>query len=82
MELASASMAAASMLTQNVAAMQASIAAVGQNPTPGGIAAQAQASLLPQISTSVLKTALSTEATTAAQLTQMISQGSGVNILA
>jgi hypothetical protein len=82
MDLASTSMAAAGMLNQNVAALQATISAVGQNPTAGGAAAQAQVSLLPQISTSVLKTSLSIEATTGAQLAQMISQGSGVNILA
>jgi len=81
MDLSSASI-AASTLTQNVAALQNAIGAVGQNPTAGGVAAQAQAGLLPQIGTSVLKTALASEATTAAQLTQMISQGSGVNILA
>ena len=82
MELASASQAAASMLTQTVAAMGATLAAAGQNPSPGTAAAKSQAAVLPQIATSVLKTSLNIEATTAAQLTQMISQGSGVNILA
>jgi hypothetical protein len=82
MELASASMAAAGMLNQSVAALQASISTVGQNPSAGGAAALAQATILPQISTSVLKTSLSIEATNGAQLAQMISQGSGVNILA
>ncbi|GEM_PF-1764504 len=82
MELASASMAAANMLNQNLTALQATISAVGQNPTAGGVAAQAQAANLPQISTSVLKTSLSIEASTGAQLAQMISQGSGIDIQA
>jgi len=81
-DLASTSLAAASMLNQNVAALQSTIAAVGQNPTAGVASAQAQTSLLPQISTSVLKTSLAIEATTGAQLAQMISQGSGIDIKA
>lgn len=82
MELASTSNAAVGMVNQNVATLQATISAVGQNPTVGGAVAQAEAAILPQISTSVLKTSLSIEATTGAQMAQMISRGSGVNILA
>jgi len=81
-DLAATSLAAAGMLNQNVAALQSTLAAVGRNPTPGGAAAQAQAAVLPQISTSVLKTALALEASTGAQLAQMISQGSGIDIQA
>jgi hypothetical protein len=75
-------MAAAGMLTQNIAAAQAAIAPAGQNPTPAAASAESQAAVRPQISASVLKASLSIEATTAAEMSQMISQGSGVNILA
>ena len=63
-------------------ALQSAIAAVGQNRPPAAPHAQAQAAVQPQISTSVLKTALAIEATTGAQLAQMISQGSGIDIKA
>ena len=82
MELASASMAAANTLTQTMGALQSAIGAAGQNPTAAGAAALAQGAVQPQIATSVLKMSLNIEATTAAQLTQMISQGSGIDIKA
>ena len=81
-QIASASAAAANMITQSYAAIGAAVSATAQDPSAASISAQSQVNVQTQIGTSVLKTALSIEATTAAQLTQMISQGAGINIQA
>ena len=81
-DLNSTSLGAAGMVAQNYAALGSAVAAAGQNPSGATASAQSQADSLAQISVSVLKKALDIEATTAAQLTQMISQGAGINIQA
>jgi hypothetical protein len=82
MDLTSTSMAAAASLNQTYAALGNAIAAVGQNPSAGTVVAQSQAATQTQIGMSVLKQSLSIQADTGAQLSQMISQGSRVDIQA
>ncbi len=82
MDLTSTSLAAAATVSQNYAALGTAISAVGQNPSGGTVSAQSQAAALTQISVSVLKQSLSIQTDAAAQLTQMISQGSRVDIQA
>ncbi len=82
MDLASTSLAAASAVTQNYATLGSALAVTGQNPSGNTVSAQDQASTQTQISISVLKQSLAIQATTGAQLAQMISQGSGIDIKA
>lgn len=76
MSLSAVSLGAAGMVTQALAAQGSAIAANGQDPTSGGVSAQGQAGVQAQFAVSVLKTSLEFQASTAAQLVQMISQGS------
>ena len=82
MDLSSSSLGAAGALAQNYAALGSAIAASGQNPSAGSAGALSQADAQTQIGMSVLKKSLQIEATTAAQLTQMINAGAGINIQA
>ena len=82
MDLSAVSMGAASAVTQNFAAMGSAIQAVGQNPTPAGAAALSSAATPDTFAVGVLKQTLATQASTGAQLAQMIGGGSGIDIQA
>lgn len=80
--LSSISLAAANSASQSYGTLGALTAIAGQDPTAGTITAQSQAGTATQFATDVLKKALGIEATDGAQLAQMLSQGSGVDIYA
>jgi hypothetical protein len=78
----SSSLGAASMVNQSYAAQGAIAALAGANPTPGAVSALSQTATQATFAVGVLKASLAFQATTGEQLTQMISQGSGINISA
>jgi hypothetical protein len=82
MNLSGISMGAASMVTQNVAAMNAGIQLAGQNPGPATSSAETQASTQASFSMGVLKQSLDLQASAGAQLASLINQGPGVDIMA
>ena len=80
--LAMSSLAAASQVSQNYAALAAQTSAVGQDPTAAGVAGSGNAAVATQASVGTLKKALDMEASMGAQLAQMIAQGTGIDITA
>jgi len=80
--VALSSLAAASQVNQNYAAMAAQTLAAGQDPSAGGAVGTGQATVATQASVGTLKKALDIEASMGAQLAQMIAQGTGINITA
>ena len=80
--LALSSLAAASQVTQNYAALAAQTTAVGQDPSAAGVAASGGTAVAAQASVGTLKKALDMEASMGAQMAQMIAQGTGIDISA
>jgi len=71
---------AAAMVSRSLAVLGANIAAAGQDPGPDTLASQAQAGTAAQFSMGVLKRVLAMEASTGAQLAQMVDGGPGVDL--
>ncbi len=71
---------AAAMVSRNLAGLSASIAAAGQDPSAAVLASQAQAGAASGFSMGVLKRVLAIEASTGAQLAQMVEGGPGIDL--
>ena len=71
---------AAAMVSRNLAVLGASVAAAGQDPSVATLASQAQAGTASQFSMGVLKRVLAIEASTGAQLAQMVEGGPGIDL--
>jgi hypothetical protein len=82
MDLTAISMGAASAVTQSYAAQGATALAAGQDPSAGTSTGASQASTQAQFAMDVLKKTLDLQASTGAELAQMIGSGSGVDVLA
>jgi len=73
---------AAAMVSQTMAALGASIAAAGQDPSVAALASQSQAATASGFSMGVLKKVLAIEASDGAQLARMLGDGPGVDLYA
>lgn len=82
MDFSAVSLGAASAVNQNYAALGSAIQAAGQNPNAATLASQTQSATPATFAVGVLKASLDAEASTGAQLAQMISQGPGIDIKA
>jgi hypothetical protein len=73
---------AAAMVSQNMAAWSASIAAAGADPSGATLASQAGGATAAQFSLGVLKKVLDLESATGTELARMIDSSGGVDLYA